>query len=358
MSEEVYQELRAFLDTMAGGFPTTKTGVEMRLLKKLFTPQDASLALKLSLEPESVEAIAERAGLGVAETAERLASMAQRGIIFRKREGGHDLYRAEQFVVGIYEYQNTSIDKEFAELFDEYMPYLGLRMMSTDTQQMRVVPVGSAIETVVPSVATYDRVRDLVAKKETICLSPCVCRIQNELLGNECTRRFDGCLGFGDFAEFMLSRGYGKRISSQEALEVLDRSEEAGMVLQPNNAQDVEYVCSCCSCCCGVLKRIKLFPNPAALVESHYQVRRDADECTACGICVERCPMDAMEEAGDVIEINLERCIGCGVCVPTCPQEALSMHHKPGVRVPEADEAATRRKILEERAIQLGTVPE
>ncbi len=349
MSEEVYQELRAFMDTMAGGFPVTKSGVEMRLLKKLFTPEDASLALRLTLEPETVESIAERAGLGVAETAERLTSMAQRGIIFRKREGGRDLYRAEQFVVGIYEYQNTSLDREFAELFEEYMPYLGLRMVSADTQQMRVVPVGSAIETVPSVVATYDRVRDLVAKKDTICVSPCVCRLQNELLGNECHRRFEGCLGFGDFAEFMLSRGYGKRISAQEALEVLERSEEAGMVLQPNNAQDVEYVCSCCSCCCGVLKRIKLFPNPAALVESHYQAYRDADECTACGICVERCSMDAMEEDGDAVKINLERCIGCGVCVPTCPQDALFMQHKDNVRVPEANEAATRRKIVEER---------
>ncbi len=349
MSEEVYEKLRAFLDTMAGGFPTTKSGVEMRLLKKLFTTEDASLALELSLEPETVEVIAERVGLDVAEATERLTSMAQRGIIFRKREGDRDLYRAEQFVVGIFEYQNTSIDKEFAELFEEYMPYLGLRMVSTETQQMRVVPVGSAIETVPSVVATYDRVRDLVAKRDTICLSPCVCRIQNELLGNECGRRFDGCLGFGDFAEFMLSRGYGKQINSQEALEVLNRSEEMGMVLQPNNAQDVEYVCSCCSCCCGVLKRIKLFPKPASLVESHYQAQRDADECTACAICVERCPMDAMKEAGDAIELDLDRCIGCGVCVPTCPQNALSMHHKDNVRVPEANEAATRRKILEER---------
>ena len=60
MTEDVFVRLRKFMDTLPAGFPETPTGVEIKLLKKMFTPEQAELTLKLSQEPESVSVIAGR----------------------------------------------------------------------------------------------------------------------------------------------------------------------------------------------------------------------------------------------------------------------------------------------------------
>ncbi len=144
--KELYAQLREFLEALPGGFPATESGVEMKTLKMLSTPADAAMALCLTPKPEPVEAIAERCGLEVLEAEERLESMYDRGLIFKTREDGRNLYRAEQYVVGIYEYQLGTLDKEFAALMEEYFPYLGMQMIANKTKQMRVIPVDSAVE--------------------------------------------------------------------------------------------------------------------------------------------------------------------------------------------------------------------
>ena len=63
----------------------------------------------------------------------------------------------------------------------------------------------------------------------------------------------------------------------------------------------------------------------------------DADECSACGTCEERCPMDAIavgDEDHAVVDTRL--CIGCGVCTPTCPTEAVDLELRGEVIPPPA----------------------
>ena len=126
MSKEVYVRLREFLDKLPAGYPATDSGVEIKILKKLFTPEDADITMKLRSEPEDVAEIAERLEMSESEAAEKLEDMAVRGLIFRTREGDEARYMAFQFIVGIYEFQLNSMDLEFAELMEEYVPYLGM----------------------------------------------------------------------------------------------------------------------------------------------------------------------------------------------------------------------------------------
>jgi Na+-translocating ferredoxin:NAD+ oxidoreductase subunit B len=350
MADEVYTKLREFLDAMPGGFPATDAGVEMKILEKLFTPEDAKMVLRMTSEAETAEAIAGRCGLEKSEAEERLESMAGRGLVFRIKQEGEVLYRAEQFVVGIYEYQYLTMDRELAELVEDYMLYLGMPMLSNETKQFRVIPIASAVETA-PAVASYDMVRDLVRQQQTISLGECICRKQQSLLGNECSRPFEGCMGFGDLGQFFIDRGLGRSIGVEEALQVLSRSEEAGLVLQPNNTQKADFICSCCSCCCGILKSLKLFPNVAEFIESSYQAQKDMDKCTACETCLERCPMDAIVKDEENIKVDLARCIGCGVCIPTCPEKAISLVPKEGAMVPPMDLEEMQRRILVERGL-------
>jgi ferredoxin len=351
MSEETYTRLREFMDTLPGGYPATESGVEIKLLKRLFTPEQAELTMQLSKEPEEVSSIAARTGRDEAELAEQLEELALKGCIFRVRENGKPLYQAFQFVVGVYEFQVNHLDREFAELFEEYLPHIGLAMAQAKTSQMRVIPLESSVEAT-PAVETYNRIRDLVREQEVISLSQCICRQEQGLLGNECDFPKETCLGFGDFAQYYIDNGLGRQLTVDEALQALDRAEEAGLVACPTNSQKISAICCCCSCCCPILRFSKAMPRPGDNVTSHYEAKLDDEECTGCGLCADRCQMDAIQETDDVWEIVDGRCIGCGLCVADCPVEAITMVAKEGTVAPPPTFPETLSQIGVERGVQ------
>ena len=348
MSTDVYTRLREFMDTLPAGFPATPTGVEIRILKKLFTPEQAELAMKLGKEAEEVSAIAARIGMDDAELAGKLEEMAQKGLIFRVRDQDRVSYQAYQFIVGVYEVQLNRLDKEFCELFEEYLPHIGATLMALKTKQLRVIPVESAVGAA-PTVASYNRIRELVKEQEVISLAQCICRKERGLLGKPCAKPQETCLGFGDFGRFFIDNHLGRAISTDEALRVLDVAEKAGLVLNPSNTQKIEWICCCCTCCCPTLKFVKMMPRPVDFVSSYYQAAIDADLCTGCGECIERCQVAAIKEKADFSEMIEGRCIGCGLCVAACPVEAISLKPKPGMEAPPASLSETLRKIERER---------
>jgi len=348
MNEEVYQKLREFLHAMPGGYPATESGVEIKILKKLYTPEQAELTMQLKDEPEDVSEIASRIGLDETELADKLEEMAQNGLIFRVREGENRRYQAFQFLIGIYEFQLKNLDREFSELFEEYLPHWAIGMSHVKTSQMRTVPVGSVVKTT-DSVAPYNNVRELIKERNFISVQQCICRKEQGFLGNDCSYPQEVCLGFGDFARYYVDNGMGRQIDLDEALKVLDLAEEKGLVLRPNNAQDIDAICCCCPCCCPSLKYGKMLERPADTVISYYVSKIDSTLCTACGECVERCPMDAIKIDDDFSEIIDGRCIGCGVCIPTCPEEAIALEAKLNMEAPPADFDETFQRIKTER---------
>jgi Pyruvate/2-oxoacid:ferredoxin oxidoreductase delta subunit/DNA-binding Lrp family transcriptional regulator len=327
--DEVYLRLREFLDNMPGGYPETDTGVELRILEKFFTPEQAEMTMYLTPLPDPVATIAERAGMDEEQAARLLEALAREGNIMRLRVGDEPYYMAISFVVGIYEFHLKAMDREFAELMEEYHPYLARMWSNFKTGQLRVVPVGSAIENV-HQVETYDRVRDLVEEHELFATADCICRKEREVLGHRCERPMESCLTFGVGARWYIDNGLGREISREECLEILDRAEEAAMVLSPSNAQAFVNICTCCSCCCNMLKGLRTFERPADHAGSSFQAKIDPAECTACGTCLERCQIEAIIEGDEHNEVDLARCIGCGLCVSYCPAGALEMAAKAG----------------------------
>jgi len=321
MSDDIYLELAEFLNGLPGGFPKTDSGAELKILRRLFLPEEAEMAMQLRLFPEPPSVIAKRVGMEETEAAEMLESMAKKGLIMRTRGGGNSVfYQALQFVVGIYEFHVNSIDKELSELMEELIPYVDDRAF----KQFRVVPVHSAVDTT-PSVASYDRIKDLVRKYDEIAVAPCICRLEQGHMGNECERPHETCLTFGIGAQLYVENGIGRKIDQEEALDILDQAEEAALVLQAANAKDIVNICCCCSCCCGILRGMKLQDRPADHVSTPFQARIDPELCTSCGTCEERCQMEAIVENEDAMKVDLARCIGCGLCISTCPEEAVSL---------------------------------
>ena len=349
MYEDAYLNLREFLDLLPGGYPETPNGLEMRILRKLFTPQEAEMAMRLTLGAEMVSEISARCGMEETEAAEMLESMAKKGLIYRERSGEEVRYQAASFVVGIYEFQLNTIDEELAGMVEDYLPYIGMLQGGLDTKQLRVVPVAAAVDAT-PAVASYDRIRELMREQEIISVSPCVCRKEKSLVGKECSKPMDACIGFGSFAQYYIDNGMGRRVALKEALEILDQAEEAGAVLATLNSQNLRAVCCCCSCCCGFLAILKLLPAPAAILEPAFSAAIDAELCTACGICLERCQMDAIVDSDGIFEVDAARCIGCGLCLSRCPDQAVAMTLNPAIKPPPQRFDDTLEKIVEERA--------
>lgn len=345
MTEPVYLELREFFDRLPGGYPTTESGVELRILEKLFTPDEAELVMCMSTRLETAKAVAGRCGLEESETAQRLESLAGRGLLFRTRLRGEAHYSAFQYIFGIYDFQVSRIDRELASLMEEYFPHLGVIK-----KQFRVVPVEAALDAT-PTVATYDRIRELVAGQEVISVSPCICRKEQELLDQACSRPSETCLGFGIAAEYRIENEIGRRIDAQEALKILDLAEESGLVLCPTNSEDIAFICCCCACCCGMLRVLKDSDRPADEIRSGHRARIDPGRCNACGVCLERCPMEAITAGETGAGIDPRRCIGCGLCVSACPEEAVFLKQRPEVEPLAPDVAALLQHIGAERGI-------
>ncbi len=351
MSEDIYDKLREFMDTLPAGYPKTPTGVEMKILKKLFSPEEAELTINLKNEPEEISVIAARAGMDESELAPKLEEMAQKGLIFRVRKGDQTHYQAFQFLIGMYEFQLKNLDREFCEMFEEYLPFLGMSFRSHKTQMMRVIPVDKAVETAL-GVETYNRARELVKEQYLISVTECICRKGQGLLGNECDRPKETCLMFGDFARYFLDNGMAREISVEEAFKIFDLAEDSGLVLRPSNTQKLDAICCCCPCCCPGLKYPKMAARPQKFVLSYYYAKIDPDICVACGECMDRCQMDSIKEGDDFFEIIDGRCIGCGLCVPTCPEGAVSLVAKPNMEPPPMDfREAMKRIEIERRAV-------
>jgi NAD-dependent dihydropyrimidine dehydrogenase PreA subunit len=330
MTLEVYQRLAHFLDQLPGGFPATESGVELEILEKLFTPEQADLLMHLSLIPEPASVIAYRANLPVERVAEMLAWMEKKGLLYaRHKEGRDPQYMAMQFVVGFYEFQLNKLYPEIAELFDEYLAHIVDPEIWGKAPQIRTVPVGESIEASA-AVMDYERAEKLILDQERISVADCICRQEKEILGEPCVKPIETCLSFGSGADFYVRNEMGRYITQEEALQILQIAEESGLVLQPDAAEEATFICCCCGCCCGVLINMKRHPSPAKFAATAFIAVHAEDLCDGCGLCQERCQMDALYLDDGIMQVNQDYCIGCGLCITTCPNEALFLERKQG----------------------------
>jgi len=326
-----YRSLQKHLNKMPVGFPSTKSGVEISLLMSIFTPEQAAISTHLHYKHRSIDEIFETAGelVDSKEDLKRiLDDTVSNGGIFRRKRDGEDQYALLPFLLwGMYEHQLKRMNQEFLDDCGEYlMGDFGLEMATSTLPKMRVVPVEKSIE-VEHHVATYDEVHHLIEQAgEHIAVQECFCRKVKDMQDNACdaTDRREVCMSLGDLADLYVEEGWARRIDQDEALDITRKNEEDGLVLMPGNEQEPNFICACCSDCCGMLGLMKSFPKPAEVVGSNYYAEVNQELCKACGTCSSRCPIDAVSINGSST-INLKRCIGCGLCIPTCTEKAMSL---------------------------------
>ena len=350
---DVYKRLAKKLDEMPNGYPATESGVELKILQKIFRPEEAEMTLKMRPMPETVGAIAERLGKSVEEMQSILDNLAEKGQIGSFKMGGQQVYMFFPFVVGIYEFQLNRMDKELSDLFEEYAPELLKTAGGFEPAAARVVPVNTQIDAEL-QVFPYEDVRRMMEGAKSFQLNECICRKERALQGEPCKHTLEVCLTFADDEGAFEKYPTGKMISKEEAFKVMADAEEEGLVHCTYNVEEGHaFFCNCCSCCCGILRGVSEFKAPYILAKSNYVAAIDQEECSACGVCAdERCPMNAIVEEDDTYKVLVERCIGCGVCTPTCPTEAIKL-----VRKPESEHVKPPNNLLDwnvERAASRG----
>ena len=328
MSDDIYKKLAKHLDELPAGFRSTKSGVELHILQRLFTPEQAALALHLTLIAEEAPVIARRAGLPLEQASQMLAEMAEAGLLYDvKPKNGAARYMATQFVVGIWEYQVKRLYPELIEDVDAYFKEAFDVETWKSNPQLRTIPVGASLPAQA-EVMAYEQAEELLRSHKRFSVAECICRKERHIAGEGCDKPLETCLSMGTAADYYLRHGMGRSITLEEALHVLEAADQAGLVLQPSNSQKAAFICACCGDCCGVLRNIKRHPNPGEYVSSAYYVESDQELCAACGDCLERCQMEAISLDDGYAVIDRRRCIGCGLCVTTCPTEAMHLVRK------------------------------
>lgn len=347
--EPIYKKLARHLDNLPGGFPSTESGVELRILKRLFTPEEAEIAVHLSLMPEPAEVIAGRMEADEATLAPILLDMSHKGLILRSEKKGKLHFMAAQFVVGIWEYHVNDLDEGLIKDVNEYLPHFAKTQEQIRTQQLRVIPISKSIGAEI-KVMPYEQAEEIIKQQSKIVVAPCICRKEHQMMGEGCNKPMEACLIFGGPAHYYEGNGIGRVISQQEAMDILQQGIEAGLVLQPGNAKKPVNICMCCGCCCQILKMLKRSEKPANVACTSYYAVVEEERCIVCGNCEEKCQMEAIT-IDDVAQVDLDRCIGCGLCVPVCDVDAIRLEAKgeEDQWVPPANVVGTYINIAKER---------
>jgi electron transport complex protein RnfB len=325
-----YDRLREILDSHPSGAPKSEAFDE--ILRILFTPEEAKIAIHMSFAAQGIEKIAQAASLAPGEAEQKLEAMADKVIIFCREKDGKKGYGLVPSIPGLYEFPfmrggGTPTHKKLGRLWEEYhKDGMGASFAGNPTPLARVIPVEDslAVET---KVHLYEEVSGLIEEADYIALAECACRISMDA----CDAPRDTCLIFGrssaSVAGFLVDRGYAQEISKEEALDVLSRSEEAGLIhTSDNSTGKATFICNCCPCCCTILRGRTQLNLPHAFVTSSYIARIQEDACTGCSICAdERCHMGAIEIHEDSTRVIDDTCIGCGLCASACPVDAISL---------------------------------
>jgi electron transport complex protein RnfB len=362
--DKLYRDLQVFLNTLPGGFSSTESGSDLRLLKYLFTPEEASVALFLSMQPETAKQIHQRVkqsgiDLSLDDLKNILERMLYKGTLRPYYEGYSEThYRAPDPTAG--GMLSVQLDHKLTREFVDYLnAYMGEAMKkrtpgSKMLNPLRTVPV----EVSVPHpeqfpVSSYDDVKKLVEEATgPFAVANCICRQKTKRFGVPCAKTDleETCLMINpDHARRYVDMGVGRYITREEVFDVLKQAQKDGLVIQPENSQKPEAICVCCGDCCVFLKPMKSHPRPRDFFITNYYAVVNPKLCNGCEICIEKCQMGARTMVGSVAIVDIDRCIGCGNCVALCPSGANNLGKVEKETVPPEDKNAYYQAWLSQK---------
>jgi ferredoxin len=348
------------------GLPTRED--LLTILKENLTPDEAQVLLLLPtrvapLQPVGVDEIARSASLPREKLLDMLESLSERGLLFsgKTKEGGKG-YALQQ--VGFcfpqtffWKGEDTPHARNMANLIGKYFnrQVTAQAYPGSETKASRYIPVGNTIDHDTQSVFPYHMMEQVIEQAKVFAVAHCPCRVVMQLKGRGCDHPTEVCLKFDDMAQYLIERGLGRQITREEALEVIRKSEEAGLVHFVDNAiKDIKHNCNCCGCACWNVGNIRRRKIPRDVLMATYFIREtDVDECIGCGNCAKICPVDAVVIEGEHATVDKDWCIGCGLCVRECSSGAAKLRLRTDRtdHSPLPDFVKLHEKILKEKGL-------
>ena len=285
----------------------TKDVPEYYCMENIVSDDEADLALAAGLRTErTIGYLAKKVGKTVDEIMPLADNLVQYGIFRRvfQKDLGEDTYYVQIFAPGILEMMvnNKKLLAEHPEVGRAFEEYTRLRMrdlgpiLPQGYGLMRVCPVEDAIKDL-PGVSPYERLSYYLDKYDRFCVSDCSCRSSRTSIGDGCGHlATEMCIQMGKGAEHYIRSGRAREITKEEALEIIHRAEENGLMHNLVNIEEPgesSAICNCCSCACFGL-RAGLMWGARDAIRSNFEAYVDESKCVACGQCVENCPANAV----------------------------------------------------------------
>ena len=364
--EEEYRKAANIINK-AGGFPYPITKTMLDILK--FNIKKENLDLVMAFKDhisQTMEQLKESSGLSEEEILKKADALAKKGVLFNQPSSkGIMVYRllpiARQFeYTFMKKLDRTGENKQYAKLFHNFNEEVRDLVQSNyerfksainglppadrtvpilenqETGEELNIIVNKELEVPIERLLPTQRIKELIEKYDDIAVGYCYCRQHNEFLGNPCKQiePMPSCFTLGKSARHTSNHGFSTLISKEEALKILKKCEEAGLVHKAYHLHgDIEKeevaICNCCSCCCLTARECLIFPTANA---TNYLASIDHNLCIGCGTCVEKCYNKAIQLNNDNKAERFEEfCVGCGVCAYFCPENAISLIEGPRI---------------------------
>ncbi len=299
------------------------------ILEMIADPYDAELLMAM---PGTPEQLSQRVGRPLQEVGTQCRRLYQKGLALKTHKQGKLGYRMHKDITMFRDATAHWPDapKSYHDLWKKFMEEEWPGYARRESEQIpmprgRVIPIErSILSGKQQKVLDSESVSRIIQEAEVLTVTDCICRV----IERKCNKPRETCLQVNNSARYMLDRGIGREVSRQEALDILKRCEEAGLVhLTLNKSKVDHFICNCCDCCCVTLP-IVIKEGLRLCEPSRYQAKIDADLCSLCETCLDRCYFGAIERVeteghGIGLRVKGDKCMGCGLCHSTCPTEAI-----------------------------------
>jgi len=340
--QKPYLALQERLDKNPVGAPASDELFE--ILRLRFTPEEAAIGARMPMVPESLANLARRLDEPVAALEATLERMAERGLVLDFESRGERFYMLAPTVIGFFEFTFMRLhrdlpNKQLADLLTTYMyedPAFARNAFRGETQVGRTLVHESTLaDDLRTEILPYEQTSEILKKAELRAVGLCYCRHKAMHHGSPCKKPMEVCTTLNGSADWVIRRGFGRKVSAEEALDIAAMTRDNCMVhIADNVKNDVSYICHCCGCCCGQLRAISSHGIHHAVHTSNFIAEVDDDKCKGCARCVKACPVMAIDlkptrfgQATACIDDGL--CLGCGVCNVACKNKALAMVARP-----------------------------
>jgi NAD-dependent dihydropyrimidine dehydrogenase PreA subunit len=366
MSEqEIYEKFIEWLGKTWWGLP--ESDQLMPIIKARYTVEEAEFLTGMPFSGSTLEELAEAKKRDPKELGPWLDELAGKGIIFRRQSGDSVRYSLNDsyfvFLRSTYWPGNDDDEagRKMAPHVNKYF-YDGYydQYVTVHAKGLRALPIHQTIEDP-RQILPYEDVVKVLDNFEYFTVSTCPCRQRKKLDDDShtCQKPMGNCLHFDTLGRYCVENGMGREITREEAEQILKESADAGMVHGVSNWRDKpDTICNCCSCCCLWMEAYHKLDHHKSLDASNYRVKTNPETCKACGLCVKRCPMDAIQlkfcaEATNKFHkaavLDPELCIGCGVCVHKCPTDSLVLERKEEIVDPPENIREYMMRFMEDK---------